>query len=205
MTWEEIDALTHRRTLFWTSLLIAVLVETLAIGALGWFQRVPRVHIHVDPPSAPLIEAEIYRLPENAKLVEEKTIASHPHHQEKAISTRPARGATATHSEQIFDQENKTEHVTAPVVTDHGPIPVFSPRPVLPSYLEYQDRDLALSVDFVVLEDGTSTPRLVGSSGNEEIDAISLETLKRWKFQPAVKDGKPYASHTRIRVEVVRQ
>jgi TonB family protein len=56
-------------------------------------------------------------------------------------------------------------------------------------------------IDFFVDSQGESTPRLVGSSGNEELDAITLATVKKWQFRPAEQDGKPIDAKTRLRVE----
>jgi outer membrane biosynthesis protein TonB len=41
------------------------------------------------------------------------------------------------------------------------------------------------------------------SSGNSEIDAVILETLKKWRFEPEVREGKPVNSRFRARVEII--
>jgi outer membrane biosynthesis protein TonB len=39
------------------------------------------------------------------------------------------------------------------------------------------------------------------SSGSDEIDDITLKTLKQWKFKPAMLNDKPVLSIRRIKLE----
>lgn len=39
------------------------------------------------------------------------------------------------------------------------------------------------------------------SSGNALLDAAAVETAKSWRFAPAMRDGKPFASRTRIPID----
>jgi len=39
--------------------------------------------------------------------------------------------------------------------------------------------------------DGSASPTLRTSSGNDEIDRRVLSALKRWRWKPALKDGVP--------------
>ena len=56
-------------------------------------------------------------------------------------------------------------------------------------------------VKVVIAVDGTFTPVLRTSSGNQEIDQRVLQALKKWKWKPALADGKPIASTQYFRFE----
>ncbi len=182
---------------------IAILIEVFVLAVLGSLQRKS-----LSVPAAPKVsenawvEAQIYEMPERAHLVESRKTPVSVTQQEVAIHPRATQAQAATTSRLSLDQENQTEQGPA-IPRDHGPIPIFHPKPVLPAYLEYQDTAQSVVVIFEVSADGLVNPRLVISSGHEEIDAVILETLRKWKFQPEVRDGKPVNSRFRTRIEVI--
>jgi protein TonB len=53
-------------------------------------------------------------------------------------------------------------------------------------------------------ERGTVTDVQVVRAGHPEVDAVILETLRRWRFQPATKDGEPVAVswHMSVNIDV---
>ena len=38
-------------------------------------------------------------------------------------------------------------------------------------------------------------------SGNREFDRSALQAVRQWRFQPALRDGKPVAATVRVPVE----
>ena len=91
------------------------------------------------------------------------------------------------------------------LASTHGPVALYAPPPQIPVYLQDQDIKTHVIIDFLVNQQGGTNPRLVSSSGNEELDAIALETAKKWIFRPAEKDGKKIESKVRLRIIFVVQ
>jgi TonB family protein len=78
---------------------------------------------------------------------------------------------------------------------------VECPQPVIPAALHEHCFKSCCIARFLIKEDGKTTVRLVSSSGDDEVDQITLATLQRWKFRPAALNGKPVQSTRRIKVE----
>ena len=60
----------------------------------------------------------------------------------------------------------------------------------------------ALVVVTVLIDEGgaVSDPKVVRSSGSSEFDRDAMGTVSRWKFKPAVCDGKAVAVHINVEV-----
>lgn len=80
-------------------------------------------------------------------------------------------------------------------------VAVDEPSPVVPDDLALDQAPPPLRALFTVHADGTATVSKVESSGNTELDQIVLDTVKRWTFRPATKDGVPVESYLRLEVE----
>ena len=78
---------------------------------------------------------------------------------------------------------------------------VKCPCPHLPSELKEDSMDCCCEVRFHIDEKGDAKAKIVKSSGSDEIDDITLQTVSKWKFRPAMLDGKPVASTRRLKVE----
>jgi periplasmic protein TonB len=78
---------------------------------------------------------------------------------------------------------------------------VDCPQPVIPAALHEHCFKSCCIARFLIKEDGKTSVRLVSSSGDEDVDQITLQTLQRWKFKPAALNGKPVQSTRRIKVE----
>ena len=72
--------------------------------------------------------------------------------------------------------------------------PIFSPSPRLPdrSLLPSDTRNVVVDVK-VTAEGEVSYEKLVNGLGND-LDQIILDTVKTWKFHPAITDGNAVAS-----------
>jgi len=77
---------------------------------------------------------------------------------------------------------------------------VYQPNP------EYSDRaarkkiqgNVLLSI--IVTADGTVHDPQITRSLDKDLDKNAVECVKKWKFEPATKDGKPVASHVAVEV-----
>lgn len=79
--------------------------------------------------------------------------------------------------------------------------PTFNPPPEIPSAEREQCMRTFCVARFWISADGKSKVKLLTHSGSHEIDDITLATLRRWKFKPAMLDGMPVESTRRIKVE----
>ena len=79
--------------------------------------------------------------------------------------------------------------------------PTFNPQPEIPSAAREECMRASCVARFWIDEEGKTKVKLLTHSGSNEIDDITLSTLRRWKFKPAMLDGKPVESTRRIKVE----
>ena len=180
------------------SLGLALLIELLVITVAGW-----QSHWLVEPKktgldTASFIEAQMLEIPQEAHLVERlKPVATAPY--EAVLSKKVSQGREAKPDETQNQNENQTDS-GAQLAANHGPVATFSPTPRIPSYLQDKELHASAIIDFFVSAEGITTPRLVGSSGNEELDSIAIETAKKWRFSPAEKTHQPLDAKVRLRI-----
>lgn len=185
---------------------IATIIETLILGMVGfdvhWLAH-PQKTKGLDPSA--FIEAQMVQLPAQAKLMADEVTAkiAGP---ETVISKVPNAGKHATKEEQK-SLEGADQNVTHalkgdghPLGSTHGPVAVFTPSPVIPAYLTNQDLNKTVVIEFFITAQGAVTPRLISSSDSEELDAIAINTAKKWQFRPAERDHKTVDSKVRLRI-----
>jgi TonB family protein len=176
---------------------LAVLIEMITLFVVG-FQGHWLAHPSTDLDESRFIEAQVFEIPKEAHLVEEKPKAAPVSHAEPTLSKIPQKGV-ASKDQRKIEEENQTD--SGPKLTaTHGPLAIFAPAPVIPSYLRDKDLKASVVIDFYVNAQGVATPRLAGSSGNEELDAIAIQTAKKWQFRPAEQDHKPVDAKVRLRI-----
>lgn len=78
---------------------------------------------------------------------------------------------------------------------------VASPQPVIPAELHEQCFKSCCIARFVIDANGKSSVKLLTSSGSDDIDNITVSTLKRWKFRPAMLNGRAVQSSRRVKIE----
>jgi protein TonB len=91
-----------------------------------------------------------------------------------------------------------------PPVASHGALAIVKPMPVIPDDLRQEGLSEAATARFHIAADGTATVELVKPTQSPRLNRLLLETLKLWRFFPAMQDGQPVASTTDmvIRVQV---
>ena len=55
---------------------------------------------------------------------------------------------------------------------------------------------------FHVAADGSATVEMTKATPNLRLNRLLLETLKNWRFFPAVREGKPIASEAELVIRV---
>ena len=80
-------------------------------------------------------------------------------------------------------------------------VAVESPEPTIPDDLRSEPLDKTLVVEADVDVDGKPTNvRVAASTGIKELDAVGVDTAKRYRFRPATVDDAPTAQHVRFRI-----
>lgn len=94
--------------------------------------------------------------------------------------------------------ETKQTESPPPVVLHKAPMgetrdatPVDPVLPEIPSELRTQTLATQVTVQVSVDESGASSVSLVSSCGNERLDKLVLDAVKKWKWNPAVAEGVP--------------
>ena len=177
---------------------VALAIEFIVLIMAGWNGHWLSHPQKTSVDTSNYIEAQIFEIPEETHLVEQsKPIAPAKH--EMTISKVVDKGREAKPDENKIQDENQTQS-GAPLAPTHGPVAIFSPSPHIPAYLQDKELHVSVVIDFLVSALGQSTPRLVGSSGNEELDAIALEAAQKWQFRPGEKDHHPIDAKVRLRI-----
>src|SRR5437868_4290096 len=81
-----------------------------------------------------------------------------------------------------------------------APRPIYSPDPTYPEKARKKKQRGTVLVALVVNSDGLTKDVAVERGVNPELDEAATDAVKRWKFTPASKDGKPV--NVKIKVEV---
>jgi len=81
-----------------------------------------------------------------------------------------------------------------------APHPTYSPYPKYPKKESKARHRGAVVLELVVGPDGLPRDITVSRTLSSEFDKAAMEAVRKWKFDPATRDGKPVA--TAIKVEV---
>ena len=79
---------------------------------------------------------------------------------------------------------------------------IFKPLPEIPEGLRRRNIELVAVARFRVAANGSAFVELIEPTTDPELNRALLETLKRWRFFPAMQDGKPVASNLDIRIPI---
>lgn len=95
-------------------------------------------------------------------------------------------GRVSVEAGSIFTEGNTSDHLTLPkLISNPGTVE-------LPSWVIRELWQGTVVIALSVRENGTVGETLVmTSSGNGKLDRLAEETLRGWRFEPAMKDGKP--------------
>ncbi|WP_242448952.1 energy transducer TonB [Burkholderia metallica] len=124
------------------------------------------------------------------------------------LPTQPPRASTETHTAQATLDDARPASATkadaaATQSTSAGNAQarlISQPLPELPDDLREQGYQAMAVARFHVHTDGTFDIALVKPTQNPRLNQILLETLRRWRFFPAMENGHPVESQQDVRV-----
>jgi protein TonB len=79
---------------------------------------------------------------------------------------------------------------------------LYKPMPELPDALRRRNMEMVAVARFSVASDGSARVTLIEPTSDPDLNRALLDSLKRWKFFPAMQDGKPVASNIDIRIPI---
>ncbi len=79
---------------------------------------------------------------------------------------------------------------------------IYRPLPEIPEALRRRAVELVAVARFRVAADGSAEVELIEPTPDPGLNRALLETLKKWRFFPAMEDGKPVASSIDIRIPI---
>jgi TonB family protein len=173
----------------------ALLLELLFFLALG-LGHLPLFRNPFD--SSQYVDAQILQLPADAHLTgaqaatPEDEIVYNPRRKHPRVVKKTEPPPTAP-------EQNKVD-AGPQLGPTHGPVALYAPKPVIPDYLRDQYLKSSVVIEFLIMAQGQVTPRLLQSSGSDELDSIALNTVAKWQFKPAAQDNVPVDSRTRLRI-----
>ncbi len=83
---------------------------------------------------------------------------------------------------------------------DQRPRALYQPSPVYPPELQKQGIGGTVYILFVIAADGRVDNAKVQSSPNSILERHALTAVRKWKFEPGRRDGKPVAFRMRVPV-----
>jgi protein TonB len=100
---------------------------------------------------------------------------------------------------RVFEKaaESATSTIFSLAELDNRPVPTSQVAPAHPRALLKAKVDGLVVLLFVVREDGRIDEPRVESSSHPDFEKPALDAVKKWKFKPGQKDGKPVATYIR--------
>jgi TonB family protein len=85
-------------------------------------------------------------------------------------------------------------------VKNRGPRVVFNPQPDYPSTAPRSHDENFVDLSLVVGVDGQPRNIKVESSPRKDFAKSAIETVRKWKFEPALKDGEPVEMPIKVQI-----
>ncbi|MHB8167559.1 MAG: energy transducer TonB [Sulfuricella sp.] len=79
---------------------------------------------------------------------------------------------------------------------------LYQPKPTLPEDLRDETIHTVVMARFHINPDGSTTVELTQAAPNPRVNQLILNTLKTWRFFPAIQAGKPVASVQDVKVAI---
>jgi protein TonB len=82
---------------------------------------------------------------------------------------------------------------------------IAKPLPEIPDLLRRRVLNLTALARFRIAASGIAEVELIEATPDSTFNRLLLESLRRWRFFPALADGKPVASLQEIRIQLTVQ
>jgi protein TonB len=79
---------------------------------------------------------------------------------------------------------------------------LYKPIPEIPDELRHRHLSLVAVARFRVAADGSANVNLIQPTPEPRLNTAVIETLQKWRFFPAMEDGRPIASTIDIRIPI---
>jgi periplasmic protein TonB len=86
-----------------------------------------------------------------------------------------------------------------------GPRALYQPKPEIPEEFRRHRLDLVAVARFQIATNGSTQVELIEPTPEPSLNRAILETLKKWRFFPALENGKPVAATIDIRIPLAVQ
>lgn len=153
----------------------------------------------VEKPAAPIRE-ENDRVPLPAQPMQAPPDTSTENTSPTPLAAGPVEDSRS--SEMLPTRPETTPSSTPPPGGITGARAIFQPKPEIPEDLREEALHAVAVARFQIAADGTSTVELITPTPNLKLNRALLDTLKKWRFFPAIKDGHPIASIQDLRISV---
>jgi protein TonB len=80
------------------------------------------------------------------------------------------------------------------------PKPVYHPYPAYTQAARQRGVEGTVVLDIVIAADGSVSDVVVTKGIDADLDASAVNTVRKWRFEPATKAGKPVAFRTEIEI-----
>jgi len=179
------------RRLHWT-LPLALLICSVVFIWFAYSMERPAIRTQEPAP----VNAEIVELPATAQL-QPPSHAETIEHPIAKPAEQPAESpdqASQTQSPAASTAASQAASNAPALIANREAQATAQPLPVIPDELREDAMNERARARFHIAADGSVTVELVKPTQNPRLNRLLLDTLKGWKFNPAVKDGKPVES-----------
>lgn len=211
---------------------MALLIWSAALWGLAYFMGKPaQQQVELPPLDAQLIEQPVPAVPRSIKQ-ERSTPVHQPKQmpqigpmqspvktvQQAELTTTtpvalPATSASSSASHATQGEGNPVlnsgtqagSHNGSPrgnIYANSGARAIIQPKPQIPDDLREGAFNVTALARFHIAVDGSVKVELVKPTPNPRLNRILLDSLKKWRFMPAIKNGKPVASIEEIVVKI---
>jgi protein TonB len=119
------------------------------------------------------------------------------------VEEKPGASAGSTSESSESGSSETGEGSGGGIGTDTvGARAIYAPTPVIPDDLREDVMQTEAVARFDVTFDGVSQVTLEKPTSSPRLNQVLLDTLKQWKFFPAVKDGVAIASSFEVRIPI---